>query len=71
MLNKSMPFPLNHLFFLLPTTLTGICRLANMGSPQGPTSLNPVLSWSVGDEGRRSLPPKNKDIGPDTWFGVC
>ena len=60
MLNKSVPFPLNHLFFLFPTTLTGICRLANMGAPQGPTSLNPVLSWSVDDEGRRYVPQKKK-----------
>lgn len=31
-----------------------------MGPPQGPTSLNPVLSWSVDDEGRRYVPRKKK-----------
>lgn len=56
--------------FLLPTTLTGLWRLANMGTLQGSTHLNPILSWSVDDERWRLVPSKSKDIQPGTWFVV-
>lgn len=41
-----------------------------MGSPQEANFPRSCSLMECGWWRRRSVPPKNKDIGPDTWFGV-